>query len=279
MTHLFEQQDYRVWLAERIQMEKSSKPNFSNRFVAIRLDVNAAHLTRVLQCSKHLSLAHIPQLSKLFALNAAEESYLEALMRFNRARSARDCQKYFLEMQAIRGVQYRTIDDVRHEYFSRWEHVAMRTLLSLLEFRGKRYDRLGALFSIPLDAQQAEDSVALLEKLGMIERDSNGIYRALDRVLSSGDGWMSEAVAAFQKETIHLAGELIDVVPRQERDVSTLTIPMSTRHLDGLRLQIREFRQQVIQWAQTLDHEDSVYQMNLQLFPIARVPHARQEGT
>lgn len=271
MVHLFEQQDYRKWLAESIQAEQVRKSSFSKRFVALRLEVNAAHLTRVLQCTKHLSLAHIPQIAKLFGLNTEEESYLEALMRFNRARSARDCQKYFLEMQAIRGVQYRTIEDVRHEYFSRWQHVAMRTLLSLLEFRGKRYDRLGALFSLPMNAKDAQASVALLEKLGMVEKDANGIYRAIDRVLSSGDGWMSEAVASFQKETLRLAGELLDSVPRQDRDVSTLTIPMSTKHVESLRLQIREFRQQVIQWAQTLDHEDAVYQLNLQLFPVARV--------
>jgi len=272
MAHLYEHQDYRVWLAEEILRLQSSKPYLTYRYVAKKLAMNPAHWTRILQQKKHLAIKHLPIISQIFKFSAQEERYFEALIRFNRARSARDCQKYFLEMQSIRGIHMRTIEDARHEYFSSYRHVAMRTLLSIVPFQGKRHDRLGNLFTKPLTAEETRQSVELLERLGLVVKDSQGVFQAVDKVLSSGDGWMSEAVAAFQRETIQLSLELLDAIPRQDRDISTLTIPMSSKHLNDLRLKVRDFRQQLIQWVQTLEHEDSVYQINMQVFPVAQAP-------
>ena len=266
---LFSADDYRVWLRDRTNEIKKQRPSFSLRAVAVRLGIDSAHLIRITQGKKHLSSKHWSKTAKIFGLNSQEERYFEALIRFNTAKSAKDCQRFFLEMQAIRGVRYRTLEDDRHEYFSRWHHPVMRTLISLLDFRGTSFKRLGELFRIPLSEETARESVELLMRLGLVEMDSQGILRACDRVLSSGEGWAAEAVLNYQREVLRLVQELLEHTPRSERDVSTLTIPMSLERIPELREKLRTFRQQLIQWAQEISSENVVYQLNVQLFPVA----------
>lgn len=269
LNSLFLATDYRMWLQMRTEELKAIKPQFSARYVAHYLGIDPAHFHRILKQEKHLSPKHCTTLAKLYALTNQEAHYFETLIHFNTAKSAKDCQKYFLELQNIRGIEHRILEDDRHEYYSHWLHPAMRTLISLIEFRGTSYKRLGELFRIPIPEAQAEQSVQLLLRLQLIAFDENGLLKVCDRVVSSGDSWQSAAILNFQKSTLDLAQQLLDHVPRAERDISTLTIPMSKLHLDDLKNRLREFRHQIIHWAKDLEHEDSVYQLNLQLFPLA----------
>lgn len=269
MASLFEAADYRPWLREALRTFRRKHPARNARALAEHLGIDPAHLSRVFSSKRHLSPRHVPAVAAFLGLPSSEERYLDALVRRCTAPSTREANRYFLEMQALRGDLHRTLEDDAHAYFSSWIHPAMRTLLSLVEFRGLGWTRLAGLFRTKVEPDAAQASVDLLQRLGLVAADARGILRPTDGTLSSGEDWAGGAVHEFQRQTLGLASELLESVPREERDVSTLTLPASRARLEELRDRIRRFRQETMAWARDLSEEDCVVQLNIQLFPVA----------
>ena len=270
MDDLFDATDYRVWLRGALRSFRRTHPARTSRALASLLEIDPSHLSRVLSGNKHLASRHGAPLARFLELSPVQARFLEALMKHGTSTTAAEANRHFLEMQGIRGAFQRTIHHGdAQEYFSSWIHPVMRTLLSLVEFRGSAWSRLASLFRMPVEPERAKASVELLERLGLVEKDARGILRATAGTVSSGDSWEGQAVARFQRETIALAGDLLETIPRAERDVSTLTLPASRARLDELRDRIRHFRQETMAWARDLPEEDCVIQINIQMFPVA----------
>lgn len=266
---LFQATDYRVWLRGALRNARRSHPARTMKALAQALDIDPAHLSRVLGGHKHLAVRHVPGVSEFLELKPDHARYLEELVRCNTAPDARAAGRHFLAMRAMRGELGRTLEDDAHDYFSSWVHPVMRTLLSLVEFRGLGWSRLGQLFRRSLSPEQARESVELLGRLGLVEPDARGILRPTAGTVRSGEAWKGQAVHAFQKQTLGLASDLLDTVPRAERDVSTLTLPASRKRMPELYDRIRRFREETMAWARDLPEEDCVVQLNIQLFPVA----------
>lgn len=270
MADLLDATDYRVWLGDALRGRRRNHPARTAKALALLLDIDPAHLSRVLAGQKHLAMRHTAPLARFLELAPIQTRFLEALMRHNTAATVAEANRFYLEIQGIRGAFQQTIrSDDAQEYFSSWIHPVMRTLLSLVEFRGNAWARLASMFRTPVDPERARSSVELLERLGLVERDARGILRATAGTVSSGEAWEGDAVRKFQGETIALSGELLETIPRSERDVSTLTLPASRARMDELRDRIRQFRQETMAWARDLPEEDCVVQLNIQLFPVA----------
>jgi len=273
--HLFEHTDYRAWLKSRAEELKGSKPFFSYRYIASKLGLNGGLIARVFNGQAHLGLKHVQPMGALYGLAGAELEYFEELVRFGRAKTQKDWEAHFARMQAIRGETFRTVSDSHIEYYSAWQHNAMRTLLSIAPFKGQNFRRLGSQLVPPLSAEAAKASVDLLESLGLVQRGADGFYEVPDRFISTGDRWRASMISLFQKEMIRLSGEALDNVSRELRDVSTLTIPFTKSLLEVARERIREFRQEMLALARDCEVEDCVYQMNIQFFPVALVREGR----
>lgn len=273
--HLFEHTDYRAWLKARAEEMKVAKPFFSYRYIASKLDLNGGLIARIFNGQAHLGLKHVQSMGMLYGLSGIELEYFEELVRFGRAKTSKDWESHFARMQAIRGETFRTVADAQIEYYSAWQHNAMRTLLSIAPFKGQNHRRLGSQLVPPLDAESAKASVELLRSLGLIEVGSDGTFEVPDRFISTGERWKASMISLFQKEMIRLSAEALEAVPRELRDVSTLTIPFTKGLVEIARERIREFRQEMLALARDCDVEDSVFQLNIQFFPVALVREGR----
>jgi len=266
---LFQATDYRSWLRGALREVRRRHPARTMKALSEALEIDPAHLSRVVGRRKHLAARHVPGLAAFLGLKPEQARYLEEMIRCETAANARDAGRHFLALRAMRGELGRTLEDDAHDYFSSWIHPVMRTLLSLVEFRGAGWTRLGQLFRKPLSPDQARESVELLGRLGLVEPDARGILRPTAGTVRSGEAWRGQAVHAFQTQTLALASDLLESVPRCERDVSTLTLPASRKRLDELYDRIRRFREETMAWARDLPEEDCVVQLNIQLLPVA----------
>ena len=74
----------------------------------------------------------------------------------------------------------------------------------------------------------------------------------------------------FQAETLRLARESLERHPKEERDISTVTLAVSRRALPELKERIAEFRKSLLGMVKESPDYDEVYQFNVQLFPVTR---------
>jgi uncharacterized protein (TIGR02147 family) len=66
----------------------------------------------------------------------------------------------------------------------------------------------------------------------------------------------------------------LEELPKDERDVSTVTFTCSKKQFETLRERLQEIRQEMLMFSQDCTDEDCVMQLNLQLFPAAVVKKA-----
>ena len=103
----------------------------------------------------------------------------------------------------------------------------------------------------------------------MISEGKDGFWKVNDTFVSTGGNWRSEAVRAFQKETIRLAGESLERHAPPLRDISTVTMTFNMNDIQLLREKVKEFRADLLRLSQDGTGDDTVFQLNVQLFPLA----------
>jgi uncharacterized protein (TIGR02147 family) len=87
--------------------------------------------------------------------------------------------------------------------------------------------------------------------------------------VSSG-GPLGHQLIAYHRAMLERASAAIDLVPRDEREISSVTLCVSQSKLLELKEQIRTFRKQLLQTAEKPGEFERVVQIGFQLFPISR---------
>lgn len=271
MKEIFEYFDYRLYLRDFYEFAKLNKPYYSYRFIASRVGVNPGFLFRLMSGKVHIGLRKIEVFADLLELSGRQREYFTELVRLGKAKRDEDVQESLKKLKSIRGIQFSTIADDQMEFFGKWHHMAMRSLLSIYPFNGKNYRRLGAMLIPPLSANEARESVNLLVRLGLVSPDHDGIYKVADTFISTKEKWSSAAVHEYQKASIALSLKALDTLSKDIRDVSTVTFTCSRNQLETLRDRLQEIRQKMLMMSQDCPGEDCVMQLNLQLIPAALV--------
>ena len=87
-------------------------------------------------------------------------------------------------------------------------------------------------------------------------------------MITTGEQWRSLAVTAFQETTMRLALESLHLIPKGQRNVSTLTVTLSRNDLEAANGILKECRTALLKLAENQKNPDRVYQINIQLFPV-----------
>ena len=265
---IFESLDYRQFLKDFYDEQKAVKPFFSYRYMAVRIDMDAGYLVKVMQKSCHIAERSIAPLCDLLKFTTRQREYFESLVAFNKARSEVDVKRHFERLLSLRGPSSKLVDGDGYEYYATWHHAAIRAVLGVVSFDGD-YGKLGSLISPSIGARDAKASVLLLERLGFIRPLPDGSFELADAVITTGPQWRTLAVRTFQREAIRLAGESLERHPPAERDISTVTVALCSRDLDLVREQIAALRSTILRLAEETKEPDRVYELNLQLFPLS----------
>jgi uncharacterized protein (TIGR02147 family) len=269
MKSVFEYLDYRSFLKDFYEEKKTRQSFFSYRLFGAKVGVDASYLVKVFIKSRHISDKSIPKFAGFCGLGAKETEYFEALVHFAKARSHKESKLYFEKLLSVKSLNANVLLAHQYEYYRKWYHSAIRSVLEYYEFRDD-FKALGEKLSPAISAKEAKESVLVLEKLGLIRRDGNGIYRITESAISTGDLWNSLAIQAFQEETIRLSLESLSRHPKRLRDVSTVTMNINEHDFEEIRERVGEFRGRVIKYVNEAVSPDRTYQMNIQLFPLTK---------
>jgi uncharacterized protein (TIGR02147 family) len=262
--------DYRAYLADWLEERKAQGLPASNRWFAQKMGINSTSwLTSVLQGKRGLSKVtanrHTP----------TESRYFETLVYFNQARSIDERNRYFQELGALRKLkEMRTVTADQYDLYTTWYHSAVRSLLGMHRFADteKDYERLAAMVTPAITPPQARKSVELLVRLGFARKSDGGVFELTGSAITTGENITSLAVANFQQETMRLAGEAMDRFPRDERYVGTVTVGVSRETFEKIRALLVETSDRIAEMANADERADTVYQVNLQAFPLSKQP-------
>jgi uncharacterized protein (TIGR02147 family) len=267
MNDIFDYLQYQDFLRDHYKSSKNRQRFFSFRYIALKTGLDASFYVKVLNKQKHISDSAIPKLVDFLRLNKRESEYFAVLVRFNKAKRPEQERMYFEKLLALRNPVSKTLDKDKYDYFSSWRNVAVWEELKVISFKGN-FAGLAARMNPAISPAQAKASVRLLEKLGMVIREKDGTYRVTDEFVSSDGVTRAMAVRAFQKEVGLLAANAIERIPKEQRDISTLTLSTSAACLEAIRERLTEVRQEIMELVKKDGAAEEVYQLNFQIFPL-----------
>ncbi len=266
-VNLFDYFDYQEYLRDVYAFRKKQDSYFTYRFIASKLNIDHAYVVKVLQGQRHVSLKTAASFSKLLKHNKRQQEYFELLVLFSKAKANSEIKHYFEKLLTYIEVSPLKIEGHKFEFYQKWYYTAIRELIGISGFDGN-YQKLASQTVPAISISQAKKSIQLLLKLKLITKNSDGSYSLSSRFITPSEKVQPLAIREFQKETIKLAAEALDNIPKEERDISTLTLSLSAQGLEKMKASLTNFRQELMRIANQDENVNRAYQINLQLFPI-----------
>ena len=260
--------DYRDFLAELYKVRKAAKPWYSYKALGDKVGMDASLLAKVTLKSRHIAEDSIARFCTACNLEGRTADYFAAMVHFSKSKEDSEAKEWFERMLSLRITQSRRIDGDSYAFYQRWHHTAIRAALDYFPYDGSNPEALGRHLLPNIPTEQVLESIALLEALQLIANDADGFYRPTEQGITTGSGWKSVAVHTFQSESLRLALEGLDRIPKSQRNYSTLTMSLTEEDFEEVKERVKDFRQQLVKFIHSRGSGDRVYQMNMQLLPL-----------
>jgi uncharacterized protein (TIGR02147 family) len=272
--------DYRIYLRDRIDQWKQVNPNVSYRFLSRQAGFRSPNfLLLILQKKRNLSIDGALKVSKLLGHNSFESDFFCSLVQFNQEKSSalksKIAETLFRHRIQLGGEELAKVPGGFH---SKWYFPFLRELISLQDFKDDdqwlRQRTRGTL-----QPQEVREAFGNLIRMGLIEKiPESSKLRQVNSVVSTGNEVSNALVYGYHAEMIRRAGEALWNVSSPEREISSVTLSISRKKFSELKDRIQKFRREVLEWIQTDQEPEEVYQLNLQFFPLTGKPCAEGEN-
>ena len=266
--------NYREYLRDTYDHLKRTKPQFSYRYFARLAGFSLPnYLKLVMDGERNLTSRSIWQFAKALKLGRNEREFFGRLVQMNQARSEDERNDHYRALSAARGyLRIKDIERDRYEYYSNWYVVPIRELVATRGFR-EEPEWIARQLEPRITASQARKALELMLRLGLLLRGEDGRLTQADPVLSTGKEVRDLAVRNFHRAMIERAGEALERFPIDQRQVSSLTVPMTRERAEQIAQKLHEVRRMLFEAMCEPDPDaspDAVYQLNFQLFPLTR---------
>lgn len=261
--------DFREYLRD-FYAERKKKSRFSYReFSKMAGFSSPVFIKLVIEGKANVRKSSIAKLSNAMGLKGEERRYFRNLVLFGQAKNIETKIRYLEVMKSLQGsLTVNELSNEQFEYFSKWYHPIIKELLDIMVFDGD-YEKLAGMVNPPITVQEAQESVHLLQKLNLIKK-KNGHFIATQKFITTeGLTTGTLAIRNVQKKMANLAAQAIDTMPKESRDISGVSVSISVKSIDKVRDELYKCRRRIFEIASEDTVCDSVYRVNLHLFPIS----------
>lgn len=268
---VFEYLDYREYLRAYYEHKKDHQYGFSYRSFSRQAGLGSPnYLKLVAEGERNLT----PEMAERFAaacgLAGDEAAYFKDLVAFNQARTSAERDRAHERLG--RFAEYRQmqkLDAAQAAYHGRWYLPAIRELVAHADFDEDPQWIAGVLMP-PITPAEAEEAVATLLEMGLLGRGEDGRLRQTDPLVTTGEGPLPKHVARYHRAMLERASEAIDMFPRDQRQVASVTLCVSEDDLQEILERAQSFRHELLQRFPTSATPTRLVQVGLQVFPLSR---------
>jgi uncharacterized protein (TIGR02147 family) len=268
---IYDYTDYRQYLRDYYAEQKAKNPAFSYRYFAKRAGFNSSGLYKdIVDGRTGITRSLVLRFATAMKLSSRQQEYFETMVYFNEAKTVEEKKLYFERLMKYHNSKAFRVDAGQYEYYSKWYYIAVRELLATGNFKDD-YSAMARSLNPAIRTEQAKKAVELLKDLGFIQKDKNGHYKAVDKILTTGTEIKSLAVANFQRAMMDLARDAIDRHPVEHRNISTVTFSVSRETYDDIKAELVASRKRILGMVERGENETMVCQLNMQLFPLTQI--------
>ena len=270
---VFDYLDYRAYLKSYFAQMKQQRRYFSYRYFSKIAGFKTSSVIKlVIDGKRNLSRTSMLKIARAIGLTATEQDYFTILVLFNQCRSAEEKSSLLFALSDLRGLPpLKFMEPAQYEFYKEWYHSVVRECCEL-----SGLDQTPASFSRAIwpriHPAKVRESFELLESLRIISKDGRGRYRVNDQAVTTEHEPESEYVAHFNREMIRIALQAALRFPKQQREISGVTLRISRKCFTEMKAKLRNFKKELLQMALADQVSDHIYQLNFQLFPLVIDP-------
>jgi uncharacterized protein (TIGR02147 family) len=269
---VFRHQDYRAFLREYYEARRARRDGFSLRAFSRRVGLRSPnYLKLVIDGVRNLT----PEMAIRFAegcgLAGEALEYFCALVALNQAHSSRERDLHYGRIKRLR--RYRKVyklDAAQDAYHSQWYIPAIRELIARGDFEEDPKWIAKALLP-SITPREAERALKVLCELGLLVRQRRtGRLVQSEPLVETQAGPLGHHLVSFHRAMMARAAEAIDRVPRDEREIASLTLCLSQTRMLELKTELERFRAELLQNYPADEVAERVVQVNFQMFPLSK---------
>lgn len=268
---LFSYRDYRAFLRDWYRARKKASASFSFRTFSKRAGFASPNFLKlVMDNRRDLTEDSLPKFIKGLQFKNRHKIFFENLVHFNQSKTHTEKSFYYERLlRMLKPTQIHPIEKHQYEYFSEWYHPVIRELVISKNFNGS-YASLSSKVNPPITPRQAKKSVQLLEKLGLIEKDSKGRFKQSAPSIATAPEVGSVTLMNYHLNMLDLTKHILMNIPSDNRDISAVSLGISRQSLPTFKKEVQKFRDKVLKLASLEKEPEDVIQINIQLFPLTQ---------
>lgn len=265
---LFGYNDFRKFLADWLDWKQFEDSSFTKAECSRRLGLpnSRSYLPDLLR-GKRLSEVFRERFVRLLELPDDEARFFRVLVRFNQAERPEEREAAYDELAALNRTPRHGLGREQMDYYRTWRNGVVRALSGLASLDSA--EAIARASRVPLTLPQVKQALKLLERLGLAERDANGVPRPTEKTLQADPSLGQELLRQLQMQHLELSREAFLQEGGPERVFWSNTISCSAEAQDAVLRALRRFQSEV----RSIVHKDPcpadrAWQINLQFFPL-----------
>lgn len=275
MKSIYQYLDFREYLSDYYQVMKRKDSSFSYRSFSASLGIKASNFLQwIIEGKRDLAEKKIFPVATIIGLEDKEVEYFYLLVKFGQSKTISEKDDYLNKLLELRKpFIISVLDEYQYEHFNNWYNEAIRVLLNMINFNPNEqyaFRRLARMLRPKITESEARNSIKKMMALGLVKKDNRGYIRQTDKIISTGDEVKSFFIKRYHEEMIDLAKASIDNFSSAERDVSGITMNVSDKCFQLIKKEIQQTRKRILELIEMDEESDNLYQMNIQIFPIAK---------
>jgi uncharacterized protein (TIGR02147 family) len=268
---VFRFRDFRAFLRAYCDRAKAERQGFSYSALAAKVGLRSPNYPRlVIDGERNLTpeLAH--RFGEACGLSGDGLEFFCVLTAFNQAKSARERATQYEKLQGFRRFrEAHRLDAAQSAYHSEWYIPAVFELCAHEQFDEDPH-WIAATLLPPISPKQAKQALVTLEELGLIRRGESGKLEQAEAVVETPEGPLGHQVVQFHRVMMQRASEAIERVPREEREIASLTLCISEERLVQLKAELEAIQSRLAESYQSDPRPQRVVQVNIQMFPLSQ---------
>jgi uncharacterized protein (TIGR02147 family) len=271
MKKIFEYDDYRRFLTDYYMEKKKSTGYFTYRYFAALANFSSpVFLKLVMEGKSKISEKSIASLTVAMNLTPPEAKYFATLVHFNQAKSFEAKKRFFAELRSIsENAKVAIVDADQYDFYANWYTSVLRELIPSCQ-GSVSTAALRKMVYPSISAREVKKALALLVRTGLLAKKDDGSYAQTTKLISTGSEVESLAVRDLHLQMSRLASSAIENVPKEDRDISGLTIGVSAKTFERIAKELEEVRSRIMAMVVDDPKVERVYRLNLQLFPLSK---------
>lgn len=269
MKPITEYLDYRAYMRDFYEERKRSSVFSWREFAKLAGFSSSGYLKLVCDGKTRLSRVGAVKTAAAMDLVGFYQEFFSLLVEFCDATAEASRMAAFNQLQKLAKENKVLVLDVEaFDYYKSWVNPVVRELAPIMP--GAKPSDIAKMCMPEVTAGEVRNSLSLMEKAGILQKEESGNYRQTDKGVSGNALSVSVAMRALQKQMAELAVDAADVFSASERNVSGLTFGADAETYTRLAEEVENFRKRIVTIISGVKKYDRVYRLNLQLFPLSR---------